>query len=125
MRRSAATAIGPRSKIDNLCQIGHNVRIGSDCLVAGMSGLGGSSRLGDGVVLGGYVAVADHVHIHDGARVAGRSGVTKDVPAGATWAGFPAQPYRRWVRNLYLQGKLERMWDLLRGRTGDDAERDA
>lgn len=111
-----ATRIGPRTKIDNLCQIGHNDRIGSDCLIAGVTGLAGSVTLEDGVVLGGYVAVADHVTIHAGARVAGRSGVTKDVPPGETWAGFPAQPYRRWVRGLYLQGKLEHLWQAFRTR---------
>ncbi|MEJ2666649.1 MAG: UDP-3-O-(3-hydroxymyristoyl)glucosamine N-acyltransferase [Deinococcales bacterium] len=110
------TRVGARSKIDNLCQIGHNTRIGRDCLIAAMAGIGGSVTLEDGVVLGGYVAVADHVSIHAGARVAGRSGVTKDIPAGETWAGFPAQPYRRWVRGLYLHGKLERMWRAVRER---------
>lgn len=112
------TRIGARSKIDNLCQIGHNVVVGSDCLIAGMAGIGGSARLGRGVTLGGYVAVADHVTIHDGATVAGRSGVTKDVPAGETWAGFPAQPYRRWVRSLYLLGRLETLWQAFRGGEG-------
>ena len=110
-----ATRVGARTKIDNLCQIGHNVLIGADCLIAAVAAVGGSSRLEDGVVLGGCVAVADHVTIHAGARVAGRSGVTKDIPAGETWAGFPAQPYRRWVRGLYLQGKLERLWQAFKG----------
>ncbi len=114
-----ATRIGARTKIDNHCQIGHNVTIGSDCLIAGMTGIAGSTTLGDGVVLGGYVAVADHLVIGDGARLAGRSGVTKDVPAGETWAGFPAQPYRRWVRGLYLQGRLERIWAVVKGRDAD------
>ncbi len=114
------TRIGPRSKIDNHCQIGHNVAIGSDCLIAGMTGIGGSSSVGDRTILGGYVAVADHVTIGADVRIAGRAGVTKDVPDGETWAGFPAQPYRRWVRGLYLQGKLERIWQVVKGR---DAER--
>jgi len=110
------TRIGARTKIDNLCQIGHNVSIGEDCLIAAMSGVAGSATLHRGVVLGGYVAVADHVTLHAGARVAGRSGITKDVPAGETWAGFPAVPYRRWVRGLYLQGQLERLWRAFKGR---------
>jgi len=113
------TRIGARTKIDNLCQIGHNVSVGEDCLIAGVTGVAGSATIEDRVVLGGYVAVADHVTIHAGARVAGRSGVTKDVPAGETWAGFPAQPYRRWVRGLYLQGRLERLWQAFKGRDDD------
>lgn len=105
-----ATVVGDRTKIDNHCQIGHNVQVGSDSLIAGMTGVAGSVRIGSGVILGGYVAVSDHVTIGDGARIAGRSGVTKDVPAGATWAGFPAKPYRAWVRELYLLGRLEELW---------------
>lgn len=116
-----ATTVGPRSKIDNHCQIGHNVTIGSDCIIAGMTGIAGSTRLGDRVTLGGYVAVADHVELGDDVRVAGRSGVTKDVPAGETWAGFPAQPYRSWVRSLYLIGRLERIWASFRAGADDRA----
>lgn len=115
----SATRVGPRSKIDNHCQIGHNVRIGADCVVAGMSGISGSTSIGDRVTIGGYVAVADHLAIGDDVRIAGRSGVTKDVPAGETWAGFPAQPYRGWVRSLYLKGKLERVWQAVKRMEGE------
>lgn len=109
-----ATRVGARTKIDNLCQIGHNVVIGSDCLIAGMTGLAGSARLGDGVIIGGNVGVGDHVTVGDGARLAARSGVTKDVPAGETWAGFPAQPYRKFARRQYLLGQLETIWQSVR-----------
>ncbi len=104
------TRVGARTKIDNLCQIGHNVVIGSDTLIAGMTGVAGSVHIGSGVIIGGGVGVSDHVRIGDGARIAGRSGVTKDVPPGATWAGFPAAPHRSFVRERYLIGKLEQMW---------------
>ncbi len=118
------TVVGARTKIDNHCQIGHNVIIGSDTLVAGMAGIGGSSKIGRGVIVGGDVAISDHITIGDGARLAGRSGVTKDVPAGATWAGFPARPHRAFVRELYLLGKLESIWEAVRPRRGrtDGAE---
>lgn len=108
------TRVGARTKIDNHCQIGHNVQIGSDCLLAGMTAVAGSAVLEDGVVLGGAAAISDHVTVHAGARIAGRSGVTKDVPAGETWAGFPARPYRRYVRELYLLDRLERIWEVVR-----------
>lgn len=104
------TVVGARTKIDNLCQVGHNVRIGTDCLIAGMTGIAGSARIGDGVIIGGAVAVSDHVTINSGARIAGRSGVTKDVPPGETWAGFPAKPHRQFARSLYLVERLEDMW---------------
>lgn len=108
------TTVGSGTKIDNLCQVGHNVRIGRDCLVAGMAAIGGSSVLEDGVVLGGGVALTDHVTIHAGARIAGRAGVSKDVPAGAVWGGLPAMPMRSWVRERYLIGRLERIWSFVR-----------
>ncbi len=107
------TRIGTRSKIDNLCQIGHNVTLGPDCIVAGASAIGGSTVLERGVVLGGAVAVKDHVRLGVGARVAGRSSVTKSVPAGQTWAGYPAKPQRKWVRELYLLGQLDTLWKRL------------
>lgn len=122
------TRVGARTKIDNLCQIGHNVQIGPDCVIAGGSAIGGSTVLERGVLLGGAVAVTDHVRLGAGARVGGRSSVTKSVPAGETWAGYPAKPQRKWVRELYLIGKLEAIWASVRAqgrpvsgaRTGDD-----
>ena len=104
------TRIGARSKIDNLCQIGHNVVMGPDCVIAGATAIGGSTTLGRGVVVGGKVGVNDHIRIGDGVRVAGGAGVIRSIPAGETWAGFPAQPHRRWVREHYLLGRLERIW---------------
>jgi UDP-3-O-[3-hydroxymyristoyl] glucosamine N-acyltransferase len=110
------TRIGARTRIDNLCQIGHNVTIGSDCLIAGQSAIGGSSTLGDGVTLGGGVGITDHVKIGSGAVLGGRSGVTKDVPANETWFGTPAMPWRQFARRSYLLGQLERIWRTVSGK---------
>ena len=85
-----STTIGAHTKIDNLCQIGHNCHIGRGCFISGQSGIGGSCVLGDNVVLAGQVGVGDHLTIGDGARVTGKSGVLRSVPAGETWAGTPA-----------------------------------
>jgi UDP-3-O-[3-hydroxymyristoyl] glucosamine N-acyltransferase len=109
------TRIGDRVKIDNLCQIAHNVVIGDDVVIAALSGFAGSCRIGSRVVIGGACIVADHVTVNDDARLAGGTGVTKDVPAGETWGGAPAQPFRRWVRERYLIGRLERIWEVVRG----------
>ena len=111
-----ATVVGSRTKIDNLVQIGHNVRIGADVLIAGQTGIAGSTAIGDRVVIGGAVGVADHVEIGDEARIAGGAGVTKSVPAGDTWGGYPAQPMRRWVRERYLIGRLEAIWAAVKER---------
>ena len=111
-----ATVVDARSKIDNLVQIGHNVRIGSDVLIAGQTGIAGSTTVGDRVVIGGAAGVADHVEIGHDVRIAGGAGVTKSVPAGETWGGYPAQPLRRWVRERYLIGRLEAIWAAVKGR---------
>lgn len=110
------TVIGDRTKIDNLCQIAHNAVIGSDCLIAGMSGVSGSVRIGDRVTLAGNVGIVDHVTIGDGATIGGGSKVRKDIPAGETWMGYWAEPYRSYARSRYLQNRLEEIWEFVRVR---------
>lgn len=94
------TVIGQGTKIDNLVQIGHNVRIGRNCVIAALSGLSGSVTIGDNVMLGGSVGIADHVSIGDGAQLAARSGLMHDIPAGEKWGGMPAQPIKDWMREV-------------------------
>ena len=65
-------ASGEGSKLDNLVQVGHNVRIGRHCVLVSQVGVAGSSVIEDFAVLGGQVGVADHVHIGSGARLAAR-----------------------------------------------------
>ena len=92
------TVIGENTKIDNLVQIAHNVRVGRNCVMAGQTGISGSVVIGDGVQFGGRAGVADHVTIGAGARVGAAAGVMKDIPAGETWGGMPARPIRRWLK---------------------------
>jgi UDP-3-O-[3-hydroxymyristoyl] glucosamine N-acyltransferase len=94
------TVIGENTKIDNLVQIAHNVRIGRNCVLAGQAGISGSVTIGDGCQFGGRAGVADHITIGDGARIGASGGVLKNVPAGETWSGFPAQPVQRWLREV-------------------------
>lgn len=88
------TVIGMGSVLDNLVQIAHNVRLGRGCVVVSQVGISGSSVLDDFIVMGGQSGIAGHLHIGKGARIAAQSGVTKDIPAGEEWVGFPAMPRR-------------------------------
>jgi UDP-3-O-[3-hydroxymyristoyl] glucosamine N-acyltransferase len=92
------TVIGENTKIDNLVQIAHNVRVGRNCAIAAQTGISGSVTVGDGAQFGGQSGVADHLTIGAGARVGARAGVMKDIPAGETWGGLPARPFRVWLR---------------------------
>ena len=100
------TTIGDGTKIDNMCQIGHNARIGRGCLIAGQAGLAGSVTIGDGVQLGGNVGVRDNVSIGDGAQIAAYAAVMEDVPAGAAYGGYPAQEIRQALREVAAVRKL-------------------
>jgi UDP-3-O-[3-hydroxymyristoyl] glucosamine N-acyltransferase len=100
------TVIGEASKIDNLCQIGHNCQIGRHCIIVAQCGLSGSVTLEDFAVLGGSVGLAPHVVIGRGARVAARSGVMHNVPAGETWGGYPAKTRMQWMRQETTLARL-------------------
>jgi UDP-3-O-[3-hydroxymyristoyl] glucosamine N-acyltransferase len=92
------TVIGAGTVIDNLVQIGHNVRLGRNCVLSGQSGVAGSTTLGDGVMVGGQAAISDHLTIGSGARIAGKSGVMRDIEPGGRVGGYPAVPLRQWHR---------------------------
>lgn len=100
------TVIGEGTKIDNLVQIGHNVKIGKHCLLVSQVGIAGSTRLGDFVSAGGQVGFSGHLKIGNGARVAGGSAVFGDLPEGAKVIGWPAVPMREYVRS---QAALKRL----------------
>ncbi|MET0337879.1 MAG: UDP-3-O-(3-hydroxymyristoyl)glucosamine N-acyltransferase, partial [Caulobacter sp.] len=100
------TVVGENTKIDNLVHIAHNVHIGRNCVLAGYTGISGSTVVGDGVSMGGQAGVADHLVIGDGARIGAGAGVMKNVPAGETWGGFPAQPIRQWLREAAWLGRM-------------------
>ncbi len=102
------TVIGENTKIDNLVQIAHNVRIGRNCMLAAQTGISGSVVVEDGVAFGGRAGIADHIKVGAGARIAAAAGVMKDVPAGEMWVGSPARPIRRFMRETAWLAKMAR-----------------
>ena len=92
------TVIGAGTKIDNLVHVAHNVRIGRLCLLMAQVGIAGSAHIGNGCVIAGQAGLAGHITIGDGARIGAQSGVFGDVPAGATWSGYPARPHKESLR---------------------------
>lgn len=100
------TLIGSGTKIDNLVQIAHNVKIGKNCLIVAHVGIGGSTEIGDGAVLAGQVGVRDHVKIGNGVIIGAQSGIGHDIPDGQVYSGTPAIPHKSWLRAQSIYTKL-------------------
>ncbi len=96
--RFGETSIGSCTKIDNLVQIGHNVKIGCFCGVIAQSGIAGSTTLGNGVRIWAQAGLSGHLHIGDGAQVGPQTGVARDVEPGAYVIGTPAQSMREFAQ---------------------------
>ncbi len=100
------TVVGAGTKIDNLVQVAHNVRIGRNCLIMAQVGIAGSTVVQDDAILAGQAGLADHLTVGAGARVAAQSGVIGDIPAGATVSGYPARNHREVLRNAAALKRL-------------------
>jgi UDP-3-O-[3-hydroxymyristoyl] glucosamine N-acyltransferase len=100
------TVIGEGTKIDNLCQIGHNCVVGRHCIIVAQSGLSGSVTIEDFVVLGPRTGIIPHITVGKGATLASRSTVYDNVPAGEVWGGFPAKPKLQWMREVVALQKM-------------------
>jgi UDP-3-O-[3-hydroxymyristoyl] glucosamine N-acyltransferase len=100
------TVIGEGTKIDNLVQIAHNVRIGRHCLIVAQTGISGSTELGDFVCVGGQAGFAGHLKIGAGAQIAAQSGVIANVVPKAKLGGTPARGFRDWLRSYIVLDRL-------------------
>ncbi|HEX3399293.1 MAG TPA: UDP-3-O-(3-hydroxymyristoyl)glucosamine N-acyltransferase [Acetobacteraceae bacterium] len=102
------TVIGAGSRLDNLVQIGHNVRLGRCCVIVAQVGIAGSTVLEDFVQVGGQAAMAGHLHIGEGAQIGAQAGVINDVAAGAILLGSPAQPRTEFLRQVATLKRVAR-----------------
>ncbi|MEO1042317.1 MAG: UDP-3-O-(3-hydroxymyristoyl)glucosamine N-acyltransferase [Pseudomonadota bacterium] len=100
------TVIGDGTKIDNLCQVAHNCKLGRSVLIASQTGVSGSCEIGDGVMMGGQVGMGDHLNIGAGAVLAARSGLMRDVEPGGRVGGTPAKPVRQWMKEVAVLSRL-------------------
>lgn len=109
--RFGRTWIGEGTKIDNLVQIGHNVVMGRHCIVVACTAIAGSAVIGDYVVIAAQVGIAGHVSVGSQSTLGARSGVTKDLPAGQTYMGFPAAPVKEEKRRIASVNRLPQLMD--------------
>lgn len=100
------TVIGAGTKIDNLVQIAHNVKIGKGCIIIAQVGISGSTTLGDYVTLAGQVGVVGHIEIGDKAIVIAQAGVPSSLAGGKVYAGSPAREFMEFKR---LEAHIHRL----------------
>jgi UDP-3-O-[3-hydroxymyristoyl] glucosamine N-acyltransferase len=102
------TVIGEGTKIDNLVQIGHNVKIGKHCLLVSQVGVAGSTELGDHVFVAGQSGFSGHLKIGHRVQVAAKSAVLEDVPDDTKVMGSPAMPFNEFARRQIALKRLAR-----------------
>jgi len=105
------TVIGEGTKIDNLVQIGHNVKIGKHCFLVAQVGIAGSTELGDYVAVAGQSGFAGHLKIGHRVQVAAKSAVLEDVPDDTKVMGIPAVPFREFARREAAMRRAARKRD--------------
>ncbi|MGC1480288.1 MAG: UDP-3-O-(3-hydroxymyristoyl)glucosamine N-acyltransferase [Chthoniobacterales bacterium] len=108
--RFGRTWIQSGTKIDNLVQIAHNVRVGSNSILCSQVGISGSTRVGNYVTLAGQAGIVGHLEIGDQAIVAAQSGVNKSVPAQEIVGGGPARPIKEYRENCAQISRLGKLY---------------
>lgn len=106
-----STIVKSGTHIDNLVQLGHNVKIGRDCVVVSQTGIAGSTTIGNNVILAGQSGVAGHLHIGDGAIITAQTGVMSDIPAKSVQFGSPARPHREAFKLQALFNRLPELFE--------------
>jgi UDP-3-O-[3-hydroxymyristoyl] glucosamine N-acyltransferase len=92
------TTIGEKTFLDNLVHIAHNVTIGKRCILAAQVGVAGSTKIGNNVIIGGQAGISGHLIIGNNVKIGGKSGVVKNIKDNETVMGYPAKPFREFVK---------------------------
>ncbi len=103
------TRIQKGAKLDNLIQIAHNVQIGPHTAVAAQAGISGSTKLGSYVQVGGQAGLVGHLNIGNQVKIGAQAGITKSIPDGEFYTGYPARPFRQEMREHASLAKLPSM----------------
>ncbi|MCU0373683.1 MAG: UDP-3-O-(3-hydroxymyristoyl)glucosamine N-acyltransferase [Chitinophagaceae bacterium] len=108
------TRIGRGSKLDNLVQVGHDVVIGNNCIIAAQVGIAGATTIGNGVTLWGQVGVSKTLSIGDNTQVLAQSGVPSSLEGGKVYFGYPAEEAGTKRREIVWIKRIPEMWEKLR-----------
>lgn len=100
------TRIGAGTKIDNLVQVAHGVRVGRNVMLVAQVGVSGSTTIGDSVVLAGQVGVAGHLHIGSRTTATAQTGIPSSLPDGSLVSGSPAIDNREWLKSSAVFRRL-------------------
>ena len=112
--RMGGTYIGEGTKIDNLVQIAHNVKIGKYCLLVSQSAIAGSTILEDNVIVAGKGGVTGHLTIGENSTIGAMSVAINSLEANSHVVGFPAQPKATFWRLHSLKQKLPDLFKRLK-----------
>ncbi len=111
---TGATIIGRGTKIDNLVQIGHNVKVGEDTIIVAQVGIAGSARIGNRVTLAGQSGVLGHLEIVDDCVIGTKSLVSSSIKNKGTYTGYPLLEHKRWLKAQTLVQKLPEIKDKIK-----------
>lgn len=100
------TVIGSGTKIDNIIQIGHNCKIGKNCILAAMSGVAGSTVIEDWVLIGAAAGISGHLRIGAGTQVGAGAGVIQSLPPKSVVSGYPAQPVADFLKQAAMLRRM-------------------
>lgn len=111
---SGETKVGRGTKLDNLIQVGHNVSIGEDGVIASQTGISGSTKIGDRAMFGGQCAIGDHITITDDVIFGGHTGTGQDITERGAYFGMPARPVAEGMKAFMMVPRLPEILSRLR-----------